>query len=112
MPQYKSTQEEVVTSVIPMKQLAAQITTRQQVKRKSPEPSDAQMEKELKTDTWFSAYPGELTEREETTWKGDKLYVPASLQIQVLQCSPDAKQAGHFRFLKMLHLTEWQFWWT
>lgn len=33
------------------------------------------------------------------------MYVPDCLQLQVLQHSHDAKQAGHFGFLKTVHLS-------
>lgn len=47
---------------------------------------------------------GNLTIREGLDRKGDKLYIPNTLQLQILQWSHDTKQANHFGFLKTLHL--------
>lgn len=46
-----------------------------------------QMKRELLTDVWFRDHQGELTLREGLAWKGDKLYVPSILQVQVWQQS-------------------------
>lgn len=39
-----------------------------------------------------------------------KLCVSESQQVTVLQKSPDSKLAGHFGFIKTLHLVKRQFW--
>lgn len=65
-----------------IRQLVAQVTTRQQEKKKTPLPGDAfmqQMKQELQNDAWFGAHTGELMLREELAWKGSKLNVPDSL---------------------------------
>ncbi|KAK9395571.1 hypothetical protein NXF25_018932, partial [Crotalus adamanteus] len=66
---------------------------------------------ELKTDPWFSDNRQLLTYRDKLAWKGSKLYLPSTLRLQALQWSHDAKQAGHFGFLKTLQLVRRQFWW-
>ncbi|KAK9395792.1 hypothetical protein NXF25_019153 [Crotalus adamanteus] len=99
MPQYKSTRGEVVSSIVPNSQPAAQATTRQQEKKRRSPPTDAfaqQLKQELQTDAWFVAHQRDLTMRDGLAWKGDKLYVPDSLRLQILQRSHNAKQAGHF----------------
>lgn len=58
----------------------------------------------LVTDPWLAEHKTLLTSREGFAWKGDKLYVPPSLRSSVLKRSHDVKPAGHFGFLKTLHL--------
>lgn len=96
MPQYKSNQKEVVSSIIPMKQQVAQALTRQQEKKRGSPPTNAfaqQLKQELQTDAWFVAHQRELTMRKGLAWKGGKLYIPDSLRLQLLQHTHDAKLA-------------------
>lgn len=65
-----------------------------------------QMKRELQSATWYGNHGSKLTSREGLACKEDKLYVPRS---QVLQWSHNTKQAGHFGFLKTLHLVKRQF---
>ncbi|KAK9396283.1 hypothetical protein NXF25_019644, partial [Crotalus adamanteus] len=65
----------------------------------------------LKEEPWFRDNRSLLTYQDGLAWKESKLYLPISLRIQTLQCSHDAKQVGHFGFLKTLHFMRWQFWW-
>lgn len=44
-------------------------------------------------------------------YTGEKSYVPESLRGELLKHRHGSKLAGHFRFVKMLHLTQRQFWW-
>lgn len=44
-----------------------------------------QVKRELLMDAWFGAHQRELTLRERLAWKGDKLYIPSSMRVQVLQ---------------------------
>uniref|UniRef100_A0A8C5T014 Gypsy retrotransposon integrase-like protein 1 n=1 Tax=Laticauda laticaudata TaxID=8630 RepID=A0A8C5T014_LATLA len=44
-------------------------------------------------------------------WKGDKIYIPSSYRKKIVSQCHDVRQAGHFGFLKTLHLVWWQFWW-
>lgn len=37
-------------------------------------------------------------------WVGGKLYVPASQRLKIVQTCHDSKLAGHFVFIKSLHL--------
>ncbi|ETE57834.1 hypothetical protein L345_16448, partial [Ophiophagus hannah] len=63
----------------------------------------------LLADPWFWNNQHTLTKRDNLAWKGTKLYIPESLCTLVLQRSHDAKPAGHFGFLKTLHLAQRQF---
>lgn len=53
---------------------------------------------------WFNDNKDALTLKNGQAWKGTTLYVPITLRLQVLQCSHDAKLAGHFGYLKTLYL--------
>lgn len=50
-----------------------------------------------------------LAVKEGLAWKGNKLYIPASLRTQILQRIHDVKAEGHFRLMKILHLAKGQF---
>lgn len=52
-----------------------------------------------------------MTSRDGLAWRGDKLYVPKDVRTTVLRKCHDVKPAGHFGFLKTLHLARQQFWW-
>lgn len=114
MPQYKSTWEEIVNSIIPSQQLAAKVSVKQQPLG-TPQPADdaltQQLREAMKEDEWFRDHKKELIIREDLAWKEDKLYVPASQRTRNLQRSHDVKPAGHFGFVKTLHLPGRQFWW-
>ncbi|KAK9395602.1 hypothetical protein NXF25_018963 [Crotalus adamanteus] len=73
------------------------------------------LENELKTalldDPWLQDNPGLLTKQDGLAWHGSKLYVPQTLRSQIFHRCHDAKQAGHFGFLKTLHLARRQSWW-
>ncbi|KAK9395375.1 hypothetical protein NXF25_018736 [Crotalus adamanteus] len=49
--------------------------------------------------------------RDGLAWKGSRIYVPQSLRVEVLQRGHDVNVAGHYGFLKTLHLLKRQFWW-
>lgn len=49
--------------------------------------------------------------RDGLAWKEDKLYVPKDIHLMVLRRCHVVKPAGHFGFLKTLHLARHQFWW-
>ncbi|KAK9406121.1 hypothetical protein NXF25_004895 [Crotalus adamanteus] len=107
MPQYHSKREEVIQAVIPLSQ--------HEIARSAihnPQGSELHaIRTALLTDKWANKHPGWLTNRDGVAWKGDKMYVPESLRTSVLRRCHDAKQAGHFGFLKTLHLLRRQFWW-
>ncbi|KAK9395713.1 hypothetical protein NXF25_019074 [Crotalus adamanteus] len=65
----------------------------------------------LLSDPWLMSHPHILTMRDGLAWKGEKVYVPQSLRVEVLRRGHDVKSAGHFGFLKTLHLLKRQFWW-
>lgn len=43
-----------------------------------------QLKEVLQKDEWFKAHQNKMTVREDLAWKGDKLYVLATLRIHVL----------------------------
>lgn len=56
---------------------------------KDPQPRGSevltqQMKRELQIDTSFRAHCRELTLRGDLAWKGDKIYIPKKLWVQVL----------------------------
>ncbi|XP_060539362.1 queuine tRNA-ribosyltransferase catalytic subunit 1 isoform X1 [Pantherophis guttatus] len=113
LPQYNSTKEEVVRPIIPVTQLAAPVTTRAQMRADPALSGDLlhKLQEALKTDEWFRTHSNECTLCDGLAWIGAKLYVPASLRVTVLQHAHDAKTAGHFGFVKTVHLIKRQFWW-
>ncbi|KAK9395678.1 hypothetical protein NXF25_019039 [Crotalus adamanteus] len=107
MPQYHSKREEVVQALMPR---TWQEMTNSVIHRSRTDELDA-IRTAMQTDKWAQEHPGWLTNRDGVAWKGDKMYVPEGLRKTVLQRCHDAKQAGHFGFLKTLHLLRRQFWW-
>lgn len=69
------------------------------------------LKNELPADPRHKDNLGIITLNDGLGWKGSKLYVPNSLLLQVLQQSHDSKHAGHFGYLKTLHMARRQFWW-
>lgn len=67
--------------------------------------------KNLATDSWLKMNSRIVTQRWALMWKGSKLYVPAMLRDKVLHQCHDVKTAGHFGFVKTLHLVRCQLWW-
>ncbi|KAK9395697.1 hypothetical protein NXF25_019058 [Crotalus adamanteus] len=65
----------------------------------------------LLSDPWLTSHPHILTMRDRLAWKDEKVYVPQSLRVEVLWRGHNVKSAGHFGFLKTLHLLKRQFWW-
>uniref|UniRef100_A0A2D4LY82 Gypsy retrotransposon integrase-like protein 1 n=3 Tax=Micrurus spixii TaxID=129469 RepID=A0A2D4LY82_9SAUR len=55
-------------------------------------------------DTWLWDNKTTCSYRNGLAWQGDKLYVPEVCRTSILQICHDDKQAGHFGFLKTLHL--------
>ncbi|KAK9395824.1 retrotransposon-derived protein PEG10 [Crotalus adamanteus] len=109
LPQYKSEREQVNEAIIPNPQTVTQLTP-----RRVPNPDDPGVKKikrELLTDQWFKDNQASLTCRDGLAYKGGKLYLPEALRLNALNHSHDVKQAGHFGYLKTLHLTRRQFWW-
>ncbi|KAK9401976.1 hypothetical protein NXF25_010332 [Crotalus adamanteus] len=62
-------------------------------------------------DPWLRENPSLLTRRDGLAWNGNKLYIPQTLRSRVFHRCHNLKQAGHFGFLKTLHLARRQFWW-
>ncbi|KAK9395706.1 hypothetical protein NXF25_019067 [Crotalus adamanteus] len=73
------------------------------------------LENELKAalldDPWLFDNPSLLTKQDGLAWHGSKLYVPQTLRSRVFHRCQNSKQAGHYGFLKTLHLARHQFWW-
>lgn len=65
----------------------------------------------LPMDRFYNKNQSLFTHRDGFAWKGPKLYVPQVVCVKVLRCCHDVHSAGHFGFVKTLHLTNWQFWW-
>ncbi|KAK9395372.1 hypothetical protein NXF25_018733 [Crotalus adamanteus] len=88
---------------------------RQATARAAPHMAARGLENELRSalqdDPWLQDNPGLLIKRDGLAWRSDKLYIPQALRQGVLQCCHNTKQAGHFGFLKTLHLARRQFWW-
>lgn len=90
-------------------QPATQALTRQQAKQQWAEPHKQltqQLKSELLTHGSGTTSNSSLT---ETGWHGKGQN--CTLRVHVLQRSHDTKLAGHFGFLKTLHLVKRQFWW-
>ncbi|KAK9395798.1 hypothetical protein NXF25_019159 [Crotalus adamanteus] len=107
LPQYESQREDLVQAILP--------PYTQGVGRVSSRPNIGNFESELRAaipqDLWFREHRNLFTQRDGLVWFGVKLYVPLVLRPRVLQRCHDAKLAGHFGFVKTLHLTRCQFWW-
>lgn len=65
----------------------------------------------LKDNAWFNAHKNICFTQDGLPWVGAKIYVLASQRLKVTQLCHDTKQAGHFGFVKTLHLIKRQFWW-
>lgn len=106
MPQYNISKLEVVRLVIPSYQLVAPVTIQAQAKVKFQigERIEETLKAELEGDKWFQAHKNECTIQSGLAWVGTKLYVPKSQRLLILEKSHDSKTAGHFGFVKTLHL--------
>uniref|UniRef100_A0A2D4PU95 Gypsy retrotransposon integrase-like protein 1 n=1 Tax=Micrurus surinamensis TaxID=129470 RepID=A0A2D4PU95_MICSU len=62
-------------------------------------------------DDWLKNNPYICSYTDGLAWKGDRLYIPDKCRSSILAICHDVKQAGHFGFLKTLHLARRQFWW-
>ncbi|KAK9401689.1 hypothetical protein NXF25_010045 [Crotalus adamanteus] len=107
LPQYNSKREQVIHAIIPpynpgpgLPEKGAQLGAFEDGLRSA-----------LLTDPWILANPGVLSRRDGLAWYGDKLYVPLALRNRVYHRCHDSKTAGHFGFVKTLHLVRRQFWW-
>lgn len=103
LPQYNSKRKTIEQALIPQSGSRA-------IDKPRPDWL-ADMKKEITSDPWLNANQTELTHRQGLAWRGDRLYVPPRLRRAVLEQCHDVKTAGHFGFLKTLHLTRRQFWW-
>lgn len=118
-PEFNSCWQEIIHTIFPLSQLpssfpAAQVTTRGQAGCWDDPRGDQMMtalRSALPADPWFSDNRDALTLKDGLAWKGSKLYIHASLRLQVLQRSHNSRLAGQFGFLKSLHLARRQFWW-
>ncbi|XP_058041925.1 uncharacterized protein LOC131199783 [Ahaetulla prasina] len=113
LPQYNCTRSDVVQPILPVQQLAAPAITRSHSKAKPSFPDELtkSFKEALNSDDWYLAHSHECTLCDGLAWIGMKLYVPLSLRETILQRCHDAKMAGHFGFVKTLHLLKRQFWW-
>ncbi|KAK9412177.1 hypothetical protein NXF25_003352 [Crotalus adamanteus] len=105
--QYDSKREQVVQAIIPP---CSMNSARVDVCAKLIS-FEEELKSALLTDPWLIANPGLLTRRNGLAWYGDKLYVPQELRNRVYHQCHDSKVAGHFGFVKTLHLARRQFWW-
>lgn len=99
MPQYKSTWEEIVNSIIPSQQLAVKVSVMRGLLGTPQLADDAltqQLREAMKEDEWFRDHKSKLMIREDLAWKEDKLYVSVNQRTQILQRSHNVKPAGHF----------------
>uniref|UniRef100_A0A2D4L3V4 Gypsy retrotransposon integrase-like protein 1 n=1 Tax=Micrurus paraensis TaxID=1970185 RepID=A0A2D4L3V4_9SAUR len=62
-------------------------------------------------DEWIKKNAHVCSWKDGLVWMGDKLYVPFKCRPKVFTICHDTKRAGHFGFLKTLHLARYQFWW-
>lgn len=92
-------------ALLPPPQLGTQVADKHSIEWLS------ELKKDLENDAWLKVNRTEVTHRNGLAWRGDWLYVPIVLRSKVLKHCHDVKTAGHFGFLKMLHLTRRQFWW-
>ncbi|KAK9395791.1 hypothetical protein NXF25_019152, partial [Crotalus adamanteus] len=93
LPQYNSTRENVVNSIIPSNQIVGPAVTRVQDKIKPNITND--LTQSLKTalagNNWFACHKEDVTVHNGLTWFGTKLYVPTSQRPLILQRSHDSK---------------------
>ncbi|KAK9407161.1 hypothetical protein NXF25_005935 [Crotalus adamanteus] len=87
MPQYRSKREEVIQALI--------LHTRQEMATSIHQKSKADeldaVRAAMRTDKWAQEHSGWLTKRDGIGWKGERMYVPETLQKVVLQRGHDAK---------------------
>ncbi|KAK9395710.1 hypothetical protein NXF25_019071 [Crotalus adamanteus] len=106
LPQYKSSREELVNSIIPSGQLAVQGSMRP-ILLALPQPANNEVTQKLREalegDEWFRNHKADMMMKEGLAWKGSKLYVSLNLRAQILQRCHDMKPEGHFGFVKTLH---------
>ncbi|ETE67522.1 hypothetical protein L345_06692, partial [Ophiophagus hannah] len=101
LPQYHSCREEVVQPIIAPPWEEDQVLSTQPLDSRK---HDLRMA--VTHDAWLSEHNTFCTYHDGLAWKGDKMYMPVTLQETLLSKCHDVKQAGHFVFLKMLHPSE------
>lgn len=104
MPQYDSKREETIQAIIPSAQTAGQVSPDRTTNLWHNLVTQA-----LMTDQWVQNNRTLITTRDSLAWWNDKLYIPEMVRMKVLKECHDVKPAGHFGFLKTLHLTRRQF---
>lgn len=104
MPQINSKWEDIVEALIPLN-LPSQKTL---AVTKLDNPFCIELKTAVQHDQWLPQNPTLITYRDGLAWRGDKMYIPESLQMVVLRRCHDPKTAGHFGYL---HLVRRQFWW-
>lgn len=114
LPQYKSLKEEIVNSIIPSKQHAAQCACGNP--KRAPLGQEkthwlSNWKKPCERDEWFQKHMGDLMLKQDLVWEGNKIYVLASQRTMILQKSHYTKPARYFGFVKILHLIKRQFLW-
>ncbi|KAK9410979.1 hypothetical protein NXF25_002154 [Crotalus adamanteus] len=107
LPQYESQREELIQAILPpYTQGVGRVSTRSDIGN-----IEVELRAAVPRDPWYKEHSNLLTHRDGLAWYGVKLYVPLELRSKVLQRCHDAKLAGHFGFVKTLHLIRRQFWW-
>lgn len=107
MPQFNSKRDDIVQASIPGGQ--QDDTVAQNADTVSG--WGVTLQEALWKDPWLRNNLQLFTQKDGLTWKGYRLYIPGQLREAVMQRCHNAKTAGHFRFLKTLHLIRCQFWW-
>ncbi|KAK9397281.1 hypothetical protein NXF25_020642 [Crotalus adamanteus] len=107
LPQYDSKKEQVIQTIVPICSMdpaqtegCAKVVTLEE-----------ELQSVLLTDPWLQANPGLLTHRDGLAWYRNRLYIPSELRHRVFHQCHDSKVAGHFGFVKTLHLARRRFWW-
>lgn len=113
MSPYNCSKAEIIKPALLSHQVAAQVTNRAQQKEKLPVRNDmaSALKKALTEDEWFRNHSNVCSIQDGLAWVGTKLHVPKSQRLQIMNTCHDSKAAGHFRFVKTLHLIKRQFWW-
>uniref|UniRef100_A0A2D4IPV6 Gypsy retrotransposon integrase-like protein 1 n=1 Tax=Micrurus lemniscatus lemniscatus TaxID=129467 RepID=A0A2D4IPV6_MICLE len=105
LPQHQVTKEETIQPLIGMCHTSVETTEKLQ-------PTTLQELREATLhDLWLKENKSTCQYKQGLAWQEDKIYVPQVCRINILKLCHDDKRAGHFGFLKTLHLVKRQFWW-
>uniref|UniRef100_A0A803TQ72 Gypsy retrotransposon integrase-like protein 1 n=1 Tax=Anolis carolinensis TaxID=28377 RepID=A0A803TQ72_ANOCA len=111
LPQYHADKQHTMGTIFSNTQLGMGVVTRSRAKKEGTGPeATPPPEKDIR-DPWLREHYQELEHKDGVWLKGSRTYIPEDQRKLVLHDHHDNKTAGHFGFVKTLHLVRRKYWW-